>query len=137
MEIDVAQTPTGKSRTAKKTTRAMADAVEEVRTGLQADDLRQAVTDHLRYSIGRLPAVATPEHYYRALALAVRDRMQQRWTNTTQTYWDLTSKVACYLSAEFLMGPHLGNNLLNLHIEQEARDGTGRAGPGPRHGPGV
>ena len=40
MEIDVAQTPTGKSRAAKKTTRAMADAVEEVRTGLQADDLR-------------------------------------------------------------------------------------------------
>ncbi|MGA8249165.1 MAG: glycogen/starch/alpha-glucan phosphorylase, partial [Mycobacterium sp.] len=106
----------------------MADAVEEVRTGLQADDLRQAVTDHLRYSIGRLPAVATPEHYYRALALAVRDRMQQRWTNTTQTYWDLTSKVACYLSAEFLMGPHLGNNLLNLHIEQEAR--TALAGLG-------
>src|SRR5271165_4227576 len=128
MEIDVAQTPTGKSRAAKKTTRAMADAVEEVRTGLQADDLRQAVTDHLRYSIGRLPAVATPEHYYRALALAVRDRMQQRWTNTTQTYWDLTSKVACYLSAEFLMGPHLGNNLLNLHIEQEAR--TALAGLG-------
>ncbi len=66
-------------------------------------------------------AVATPEHYYRALALAVRDRMQQRWTTTTQTYWDLGVKVACYLSAEFLMGPHLGNNLLNLGIEQEAR----------------
>ncbi|WP_280829326.1 glycogen/starch/alpha-glucan phosphorylase [Mycobacterium sp. OTB74] len=97
------------------------DAVQDVRSGLQADALRQAVTDHLRYSIGRLPAVATPQHYYRALALAVRDRMQQRWTNTTQTYWDLTSKVACYLSAEFLMGPHLANNLLNLHIEQEAR----------------
>ena len=128
METDVAQTLTGKSRATKKTTRAMADAVEEVRTGLQADDLRADVTDHLRYSIGRLPAVATPEHYYRALALAVRDRMQQRWTNTTQTYWDLTSKVACYLSAEFLMGPHLGNNLLNLHVEQEAR--TALAGLG-------
>ena len=131
MEIDVAQTPTGKSSAAKKTTRAMADAVQEVRTGLHADDLRQAVTDHLRYSIGRLPAVATPEHYYRALALAVRDRMQQRWTNTTQTYWDLTSKVACYLSAEFLMGPHLGNNLLNLHIEQEARTALAGLGQDP------
>jgi glycogen phosphorylase len=127
-ETDVVQTPTGKSKAAEKTTRAMANAVEEVRTGLQADDLRQAVTDHLRYSIGRLPAVATPEHYYRALALAVRDRMLQRWTSTTQTYWDLTSKVACYLSAEFLMGPHLGNNLLNLHIEQEARAALAEVG---------
>ncbi len=118
---DVVQTPTGKSSAAKRTTRAVADEVEAVRTGMRADDLRQDITDHLRYSIGRLAAVATPEHYYRALALAVRDRMQQRWTTTTQTYWDLSSKIACYLSAEFLMGPHLGNNLLNLDIEQEAR----------------
>jgi glycogen phosphorylase len=51
----------------------------------------------------------------------VRDRMQQRWFDTTQTYLDLSRKVACYLSAEFLLGPHLGNNLLNLQIEDEAR----------------
>ena len=57
-----------------------ADGREDVRTGLHADALRQAVTDHLRYSIGRPAAVLTPKHYYRALALAVRDRMQQRWT---------------------------------------------------------
>ena len=34
---------------------------------------------------------------------------------------DLDRKVTCYLSAEFLMGPQLGNNLLNLRIEEEAR----------------
>jgi starch phosphorylase len=93
----------------------------DVRTGMQAAALKQAVTDHLRYSVGRLEAVATSHDYYRALALAVRDRMQQRWMCTTQTYFDLGRKVACYLSAEFLMGPHLGNNLVNLDIEQEAR----------------
>ena len=49
---------------------------EHSRTGLSADALRRGVIDHLRYSIGRPAAVATPEHYYRALALAVRDRMQ-------------------------------------------------------------
>ncbi|HXZ24929.1 MAG TPA: glycogen/starch/alpha-glucan phosphorylase, partial [Nitrospiria bacterium] len=94
----------------------------DVRTGLQAGALRQAVIDHLRYSVGRPAAVATPRDYYRALALAVRDRMQRRWIATTETYFDLGSKVACYLSAEFLMGPHLGNNLVNLNIEQEARE---------------
>ena len=92
-----------------------------VRTGLSAADLKQAVTDHLSYSVGRLPAVAGPHDYYRALALAVRDRMQQRWMRTIQTYFDLNRKTACYLSAEFLMGPHLGNNLVNLGIEQVAR----------------
>jgi starch phosphorylase len=94
----------------------------DVRTGLQTADIRQAVRDHLRYSIGRPAAIATPRDYYRALALAVRDRMQHRWIATTETYFNLGGKVACYLSAEFLMGPHLGNNLVNLNIEQEARE---------------
>lgn len=93
----------------------------DVRTGMDAAALRQAVADHLRYSVGRLPAVASPHDYYRALSLAVRDRMQHRWTNTIQTYFDLERKMACYLSAEFLVGPHLGNNLVNLDIEQAAR----------------
>ena len=93
----------------------------DVRIGMQATSLRQAVLDHLYYSLGRLPIVARPHDYYRALALAIRDRMQHRWISTSQTYFDLNRKVACYLSAEFLMGPHLGNNLVNLHLEQEAR----------------
>jgi len=53
-------------------------AVADVRTGTGSADLKQAVTDHLHYSLGRLPAIAGPSDYYRALALAVRDRMQRR-----------------------------------------------------------
>jgi glycogen phosphorylase len=102
--------------------------VTDVRTGLQADDLRQAVIDHLGYSLGRLASVASPHDYYRALSLAVRDRMQHRWMNTTQTYFDLDRKIACYLSAEFLMGPHLGNNLVNLGLEQAARTAMAELG---------
>jgi starch phosphorylase len=92
-----------------------------IRTGLDAEDLREAIADHLRYSIGRPAAALTPEHYYRALALAVRDRMQDNRVASTQTSLDLGKKVTCYLSAEFLMGPQLGNNLLNLQIEEAAR----------------
>ncbi|MGB0877711.1 MAG: glycogen/starch/alpha-glucan phosphorylase [Mycobacterium sp.] len=94
---------------------------EDIRTSMTAEALRKAVEDHLRYSLGRPAALLEPQHYYHALALAVRDRMQLRWSETTQTYLDLNEKVTCYLSAEFLMGPHLGSNLLNLQIEQEAR----------------
>jgi starch phosphorylase len=94
---------------------------EDVRTGNQAGALQQAVADHLRYSVGRLPAVASNHDYYRALALAVRDRMQERWTRTTETYLAQPHKIACYFSAEFLLGPHLGNNLLNLDLTQAAR----------------
>lgn len=93
----------------------------QTRTGMTVAALKAAVSDHLTYSIARPAAVLGPEHYYRALSLAVRDRMQQRWMSTTQDWLDLSNKVTCYLSAEFLMGPQLGNNLLNLNIEDEAR----------------
>ena len=110
------------------TTRTDLRADLNVRAGVEAADLRQAVTDHLHYSIGILAAFAKPHDYYRALALAVRDRMQHRWINTSQTYFDAKRKIACYLSAEFLMGPHLGNNLVNLKIEQEARTSLSELG---------
>jgi starch phosphorylase len=108
---DVDQTPSG----------VRADLSEHSRTGMGAHALQRAITDHLRYSIGRPAAALKPEHYYRALALAVRDRMQDRRVASTQTSLDLGRKVTCYLSAEFLMGPQLGNNLLNLRLEQAAK----------------
>jgi len=98
------------------------------RTGMSAGALRQGISDHLMYSIARPPTVLTPEHYYRALALAVRDRMQQRWMATTEDWLQLPNKVTCYLSAEFLMGPQLGNNLLNLGIEDAARQALAELG---------
>jgi glycogen phosphorylase len=94
---------------------------ERSRTGLSADALRRGIIDHLRYSIGRPSAALKPEHFYRATALAVRDRMQDNRVASTQTSLDLGKKVTCYLSAEFLMGPQLGANLLNLGIEEATR----------------
>ena len=104
-----------------KNSQPAAAASENVRTGMDSTALKQAIVDHLHYSVGCLPVVATPNDYYRALALAVRDRLQQRWIRTTESCFQIGRKVACYLSAEFLMGPQLGNNLLNLGIENEAR----------------
>jgi starch phosphorylase len=101
---------------------------ERSRTGLSADALRRGIIDHLRYSIGRPAAALRPEHYYRATALAVRDRMQDNRVASTQTSLDLGRKVTCYLSAEFLMGPQLGSNLLNLGIEDAAREALASLG---------
>jgi len=98
------------------------DTRERSRTGLSADALRRGILDHLRYSIGRPAAALKPEHYYRATALAVRDRMQDNRAASTQTSLDLGRKVTCYLSAEFLMGPQLGTNLINLGVEDAVRE---------------
>jgi starch phosphorylase len=98
-----------------------ADIEERSRTGLSAESLRRGIVDHVRYSVGRPAAALNPEHYYRATALAVRDRMQDNRVASTQTSLDLGRKVTCYLSAEFLMGPQLGSNILNLGIESPVR----------------
>jgi starch phosphorylase len=92
------------------------------RTGLDATSIARGVYGHLLYSLGRLPEVATEHDWYRALAMAVRDRMQHRWAGTSRANAKPGVKVACYLSAEFLLGPHLGNNLLNLGITEVTRE---------------
>jgi len=59
---------------------------------------------------------------YMALAHTVRDRLVERWISTTKNYVAQDVRVVCYLSAEFLTGPHLANNLINLGIYDEAEE---------------
>jgi starch phosphorylase len=63
-----------------------------------------------------------------ALAFAVRDRMLQRWISTAAAYTKQASRTVAYLSAEFLMGPHLGNNLINLGILDQVKQFVGELG---------
>jgi starch phosphorylase len=90
--------------------------VEDDRTGLDIETLKRAFLDNLFYIQGKFPAIASQQDYYMALAYTVRDRLFRRWLNTAETYGNQASRTICYLSAEFLMGPHLGNNLINLGI---------------------
>jgi starch phosphorylase len=94
---------------------------EHTRTGLDVEHLKRAFVDSLIYDQGRYPERATGLDYYLAIASAIRDRLVQRWVNTIKMYSHEDVRVVCYLSAEFLLGPHLGNNLLNLGIERQAR----------------
>ena len=94
---------------------------QPTRTGLAADTLKRAVVDNLAYPQVRYPDIATAYDWYMALAHSVRDRRLARWVSTVQTCAAHDVKVACYLSAEFLIGPQLGNNLVNLGIEASAR----------------
>ncbi len=99
-----------------------------VRTGLGVDDLRQGFLDNLVCALGRVPGVATRHDAYVALALTVRDRVLERSVRTLESYGEADARVVAYLSAEFLPGPHLGNHLLSLGIEREAREALGALG---------
>ena len=97
-------------------------AVNDVhsRTGLGVETLKRAIIDNLFYQQARYPDVATAHDWYLATAYSVRDRLLRRWINSAQAYKDQASRTVCYLSAEFLVGPHLCNNLTNLGIRREA-----------------
>jgi len=86
------------------------------RTGISVDAIKRAFLDNLFFVQGKPVALATQHDYYMALAYVVRDRMLQRWNSTAASYTQQRSRTVCYLSAEFLMGPHLGNNLINMGI---------------------
>ncbi|MBK7677582.1 MAG: glycogen/starch/alpha-glucan phosphorylase [Candidatus Accumulibacter sp.] len=101
---------------------------EDRRTGLSADALKRALLDKLVYVQARFPAVATRRDCFHALAQAVRDRLLQRWVQTARTYREQGSRTVCYLSAEFLIGPQLGNNLINLGIYENARQALSELG---------
>lgn len=90
--------------------------------------LRHAFLHHLFYTQGKFPALATKTDYYLALAYAVRDRLLQRWISTANEYTKQGSRTVAYLSAEFLMGPHLGNNLINLGLFDDARKAMSELG---------
>jgi starch phosphorylase len=99
----------------------VAPAYEPTRTGRSAEALQRAVLDNLAFVQATPPAYATKHDWYLALAYSVRDRLLARWVGSVETYARSEVKVACYLSAEFLIGPQLGSNLLALGIEHEAR----------------
>ncbi len=93
--------------------------IEDDRTGIEVQTLRRAILDNLLYIQGKYPEIATENDFYMALAYTVRDRLLQRWLNSVQTYYKGEVKKVCYFSAEFLVGPHLGNNLINLGIFEQ------------------
>ncbi|HKX32521.1 MAG TPA: glycogen/starch/alpha-glucan phosphorylase [Blastocatellia bacterium] len=110
------------------TATSMQEQPEDIRTGLSPETLKRAIVDNLFYVQGRLPESATRNDWYMALAYAVRDRLLDRWITTVRTFMKDDVKVVGYLSAEFLMGPHLENNLINLGIYQQAGEAVSDLG---------
>ncbi len=84
-------------------------------------ELRQAILARLTYTIGRDPAEASSRDWFIATALAVRDRVVERWIETTRANVAGNTRRVYYLSLEFLIGRLLMDSLNNLGITEEMR----------------
>ncbi len=81
------------------------------------NNLYNGITERLFYTIGKRPENASLHDIYMALSYAVRDQMMSFYLAQ-----DKPEKEVAYLSAEFLIGPQIGNNLLNLGVRKEAEE---------------
>ncbi|MES9942135.1 MAG: glycogen/starch/alpha-glucan phosphorylase [Candidatus Thiodiazotropha sp. 6PLUC2] len=71
---------------------------------------------YFAHTLGRDDHCTSSHYPYKALALAMRDRLIERWKLTRSNYEESDCKRTFYLSLEFLMGRALSNAILNLNI---------------------
>lgn len=89
----------------------------DVRSGMDVESLKQAITEHLFYQQGRNIVNTSLNDLYMAVSYTVRDRLKQREHRTMNAVFENKDvRLVSYLSAEFLLGPQLGSNLIALNI---------------------
>ncbi|MBI4525408.1 MAG: glycogen/starch/alpha-glucan phosphorylase [Deltaproteobacteria bacterium] len=84
-------------------------------------DLQESICRHAKYSLGKAWRDLSQRDLFTAVALAVRDRMVDRFLETEERYRQRDPKRLYYLSIEFLIGQSLGSNLRNLGIRELCR----------------
>lgn len=87
---------------------------------VEKEALRKQIEKNLKVSFGKELNEAKDFEIYRALGQAVMENIADNWYDTGKLYEK--QKQAFYLSAEFLMGRALGNNLINLGMLGEVRE---------------
>jgi starch phosphorylase len=97
-------------------------------TPATASSLLEAMRRHLFSSQAKSPSLATRHDHYLCLALAVRDLLLNSWVETADVYTRQHVRTATYFSAEYLLGPHLENNLVNLGLRREAEEACRQLG---------
>jgi starch phosphorylase len=78
--------------------------------------LQAEILERLIYSVGKDPIVARPHDWLRASILAVRDRIMDRWMESSRETWRTSNKRVYYLSLEFLIGRLMRDAISNVEL---------------------
>lgn len=98
---------------------AFADHVPQSRQPvdeLALADIKSAILGKLTLAIGKDAGIATTHDWYKAAALALRDRIVHRWLLTEKDNYDAGRKRVYYLSLEFLIGRLFTDALNNMGL---------------------
>ncbi|UCF65909.1 MAG: glycogen/starch/alpha-glucan phosphorylase [bacterium] len=96
--------------------------------GTDRKSLQKSFINHLLYSLCKDEYSATQRDFYDSLALAVRDRLVEKWIKTQQTYYRKGARRIYYLSMEYLMGRLLGDALINLGLYSKLKKALSELG---------
>jgi starch phosphorylase len=84
--------------------------------------LAAEIVERLIYRIGKDVKVAKPHDWLTATILVVRDRVIDRWMESTRRTYESGGKRVYYLSLEFLIGRLTRDAISNLGLLEEVRD---------------
>ena len=87
---------------------------------IEKNELKKQIEKYVKISFGKDITEANEFEIYRALGQAIMEEIAEDWYETKKLYSQ--KKQAFYLSAEFLMGRALGNNLINLGLLGEVKE---------------
>ncbi len=89
---------------------------------LSKKQIKENILGKLKRHFGKMLSEATPDEIYRACALTLRDSIVDEWMDANMMVTKTGKKSLYYLSAEFLMGRALVNNMINMHLYKECRE---------------
>lgn len=104
------------------------EKVSSSRQGTDANAIVKGFNEHLKYSLASDITSAGKLNQYYALVYTIRDRLIEKWVKTKKAHGRDEGRKLYYFSIEYLMGRVMGNNIINLGIEdalQEAMDSLG------------
>ncbi len=101
---------------------------ESLAPGDDIDALKKSIVQHFSHTLGRDINNAAPQALYKALALAVRDRLMDQWRVTRAETESRDTRKTCYMSLEFLMGRSLSNAVQNLELVEPVRQALNQLG---------
>lgn len=91
--------------------------------GMDKEHITHDFKHYYSHRLGRDEHCRSPEYAYKAISLAISDRMVERWKRTYNLQRNQDGKNAFYLSMEFLLGRRLSNAVMNLGVDNEVAKG--------------